>query len=196
MFCTQCGGTIPVGSSMCPACGQRQGQAESPERRSSPSAPPPAPYPSEVPQPVRTGRTGQAGRETAPEQSPRRVSAWPWIAGAAVLCIGLALWVLWPGVDQPDAPNGLPPAETAAPPPSLPASEPDVTASPSGSDPAAQARREWEEARARLDEAFREYTKLATTGGEGNIQDALEIYRQRLKALQEIERKHGMPLTR
>lgn len=112
------------------------------------------------------------------------------------MCTGLGLWVLWPGADQPPSTEDLPPQEYSTPTPSHPSSEPDVAPSPSGSDPDTEARREWEAARARLDEAFREYTTLATTGGEGNIQDALAKYRQRLEALQEIERKHGLPLTR
>jgi hypothetical protein len=105
---------------------------------------------------------------------------------------GMALWLLWP--DPSPGPENPGPETITVPAPTLPADPtPPPAADPrfEGLDP--QARQEWELARQRFDEAYTRYTTLATTGGEGSIQEALDLYRRRYEELQEVERKWSLP---
>lgn len=156
-FCEQCGARLVAGSRFCEACGLAVGSA------------PPAAVAAVAPDVV-------AVPASSPPRPPSSRLAGVLLVSAIVLVIAaFGGWWLWSRSRAPDValPRAMTTAPTATP-----------TATPTEVD---SLDAQYRAARARYDVAYKEYTRLMSTGGEGNVEVALQEYRRTYAEVMRID---------
>lgn len=171
-FCEQCGARLPSDARFCEQCGwtvdvnAQDMPTEPPEPIRLTAAPPDWPL---------------AGSTRFPHEPAdmidREANGWrrvlPWLLLAFAIGIsGVGVWQDW--IDSTQGEEDIP---INLPPPSIPVPSKVGSVVSDVSPDAALARRDYEAALERFERAYSHYTQLVTTGGRGNVRDALQEYR-------------------